>query len=180
MRSNVITKEDVIRIAQSIIEVDGLGKCSMRRIAGDLNIAVGTLYNYYDSREQLLEELFNVSWKETIQSCYDYLDNDQPQMEQIRGLFAVIDRDVKRRNGLGRQVLAMDNRLNHSKTLSLQMAITTVIRHVVNRSEFGEDKKERLANLIFLIEMDAISRQRDVTEVEYEMIGQLLGTDEVK
>ncbi len=55
MRKKILDNKDVLDVAELIIEKEGLDKCTMRRIARELGIAIGTLYNYYKPREALLK-----------------------------------------------------------------------------------------------------------------------------
>ena len=66
MRNKISSKEAIIATGEKIIMEEGLAKCSIRRIAKELSLAVGTIYNYYPSREELLLQVFHVSWEKSF------------------------------------------------------------------------------------------------------------------
>lgn len=52
-------REKLGRIAMRVFKEHGI-KASMQQVASQANIAVGTLYYYFDSKEDLLETLFEI------------------------------------------------------------------------------------------------------------------------
>ena len=55
-------KEDILATAEKQIAADGFGAFSLRRLGKELHIAPATIYNYYDSKEQILGEVITKRW----------------------------------------------------------------------------------------------------------------------
>lgn len=83
----------------------GYKNTDMKKIAKKSNIAVGTLYNYYSSKEKLFLDVFKKSWKMTIQKI-KFLKSD-PNLElkdKFRGFIRIICEDVHLRKGMGKDL----------------------------------------------------------------------------
>lgn len=119
MRQKKVTKEEVLKKASQIIKEEGLEACTMRKLATALGIAVGTLYNYFSSHDQLLKEIFVVSWSETIQRLVLIEEEVTLPELKIQKMFRVLIEEVKNRRGLG-QVVFKDNSMRADKNPEVQ------------------------------------------------------------
>lgn len=103
MRHKVISKEEILDIAGEIIKENGVKACSMRALAKEASIAVGTLYNYFSSNQALLEELFVASWQKTIEHLEE-IPKEAEIERQIREFYRIINSEIKNRKGLGKEL----------------------------------------------------------------------------
>ena len=69
-------EKQIINKAEKLFITDGFDGVSMRRLAAELDIAVGTLYNYYPNKTELFYSIMEQSWertfgeiKELVKSC---------------------------------------------------------------------------------------------------------------
>ncbi|QIK69759.1 TetR/AcrR family transcriptional regulator [Erysipelothrix sp. HDW6C] len=62
MKKAPITKEHLIDIARKIVLEEGLDALSMRRVAKEANVALGSVYNYFDSKSDLVFTLVDIFW----------------------------------------------------------------------------------------------------------------------
>lgn len=78
------TKEAILRVCREIAAKQGLGTLTMRTVARECGIALGTLYNYYADKDALLVAAVESIWKEifhgdggcTAAYCFvDYVDD---------------------------------------------------------------------------------------------------------
>lgn len=71
--------EEISKTALKLFRESSYKKVSMRKIAAEVGIAVGTLYNYYPNKLELYIEAFEESWRETYQilkrNCQQLEDN---------------------------------------------------------------------------------------------------------
>ena len=58
-------KEDILSTAREMIIVEGLKKISIRQIASRCNISTGTIYNYFNSKQDII---VSVAWQEWYSS----------------------------------------------------------------------------------------------------------------
>ena len=56
-------KDSILKRASEIIELGEYDKFSIREIARDCSIAVGTLYNYFPSKDELLKAVIDSHWQ---------------------------------------------------------------------------------------------------------------------
>lgn len=63
-------KETIISATKDIIETDGIHKLNMRAIAKKCNIALGTIYNYFPTKVDIIIEIIENFW---IQ-CFRQID----------------------------------------------------------------------------------------------------------
>lgn len=68
MNKAVTSKEELLIMAKNIIVKDGIGALSIRRLAKECQVAVGSVYNYFPSKADLIftmvEEFFKSSFHE--------------------------------------------------------------------------------------------------------------------
>jgi len=103
--------EEIAETALKLFKENPYGNVSMRKIASEVGIAVGTLYNYYPNKWELYIEVFEESWRKTYQilkencrrSERDYLINYLKLIYQemndkkaiVRELFRFIINDLE-------------------------------------------------------------------------------------
>ncbi len=64
MNVAVTSKEEILRNACAIVEKEGLPGLSMRRVAESCGVALGSLYNYFDSKDALLAATVESVWRD--------------------------------------------------------------------------------------------------------------------
>jgi len=101
LRKKVISQEQVIEEARIIISEQGLESCTMRALANNLGVAVGTIYNYFPSQEELFQVLFVTSWKKTIERLKESVALKSTYEDQFRIYCQVLMDEIEQRKGLG-------------------------------------------------------------------------------
>ncbi|KHD36723.1 transcriptional regulator [Clostridium acetobutylicum] len=69
---------------------------SIRTIAKNSDIAIGTFYNYFKSKEDFVGEIFKDDWKATIRSLETLTDSKEELKEKIRKVYLAIEGFVHR------------------------------------------------------------------------------------
>lgn len=155
----------------------------MRRISRELQVAVGTIYNYYGSKDDLLIELFEVSWKKTIDRINAVTESYKPDelavINQLEAIFAIIMEDVKRRNGLGKKIYFARNREDKegkgAKVYNLRSGIEACFKKILRHTALSEEGIDNLSKWMFLILFDSIANGHSIKTSEIEMLEVLLG-----
>lgn len=65
-RKNMDRRQALIACAQKIECNEGVGAINIRRVAAEVNISVGTVYNYFESKQEVLLALTEDYWKNTL------------------------------------------------------------------------------------------------------------------
>jgi AcrR family transcriptional regulator len=83
-REKIRHKSEIINSALDLFSEKGFHNVSMQDIAVRSEYAVGTLYNFFQSKEQLFEELRNDCANKILQILVPILESDQPEKEKIQ------------------------------------------------------------------------------------------------
>lgn len=106
MRNKVSSKDRIISVAEEIIKRDGINELKVRRISKDTGIAVGTIYNYFSSQEELIEEVFIQSWNNTKIKLSIIINKTIPTKEKLLQFLDQLGEDIIERRGVGEYVLS--------------------------------------------------------------------------
>ena len=73
MNVNVTSKETIMQVCRSIVSTKGLQSLNMRSVANECHIALGTLYNYYSNKNDLLLATIESVWHDIFHTnqCYE-------------------------------------------------------------------------------------------------------------
>ncbi|MEE8808388.1 MAG: TetR/AcrR family transcriptional regulator [Lactimicrobium sp.] len=81
MNHSVTSKEEILSVCRDIVQTEGIQAVNARRVAGQLGIALGSLYNYFSSKEALVMACVASVWQEILPlekmrhlSLYDTMD----------------------------------------------------------------------------------------------------------
>lgn len=86
---NPITHQKIVKNAKLIMHKDGYKNFSMRKVAFKSNMVVGNLYRYFESKEDLVNEIFNPVYEHIELSSFLTFDNikvNYPTATDIRNL----------------------------------------------------------------------------------------------
>lgn len=171
MRPKAITKTEIISIAEKVIKEEGIKKCSMRRLSKELSVAIGTIYNYYESRDELLLEVFEISWKRTLDDLEKYINPLDTPLDQIKDLISLIQRDVDHRNGLGQEIIIY--RLKEKENddhLDIRGSLASIINSILEKAINNHYKCQMISRWIVLIIIDKIKNKQRWNELEWSLI----------
>lgn len=73
----------------------------MKMISKKSGVAVGTLYNYYENKEQLYVSILKESWQNTFNKLDSISDLTISPEEKLRKFISTLYEDIESRNGLG-------------------------------------------------------------------------------
>jgi len=76
----------ILSHAKEIIKTEGYEHLNMRRVANKCGIALGTIYNYFQTKECLLEELMSRHWEEFFSSL-DCLENQGGLNQKLKFIY---------------------------------------------------------------------------------------------
>ncbi|MCE5341881.1 MAG: TetR/AcrR family transcriptional regulator [Planctomycetaceae bacterium] len=82
-REKIRHRTEILAKALDLFSEKGFHNVSMQDIAVRSEYAVGTLYNFFQSKEQLFDELRNDCVERILQSLMPILESDTPENEKI-------------------------------------------------------------------------------------------------
>lgn len=59
-------RERLLMLAHEVVEARGVEALTIRRLAGEAGVAIGTVYNYFASKEDILLALTEAYWRQTL------------------------------------------------------------------------------------------------------------------
>lgn len=81
MNKTVTSREELLRASYEIILVEGSGKLNIRSLAKKCNISIGSVYNYFPSKSELLLAVSEEFWRKIfypsmhkLQKCDHFLE----------------------------------------------------------------------------------------------------------
>jgi TetR/AcrR family transcriptional regulator len=83
-REKIRHKEEILHAALNLFSTKGFHNVSMQDVAAESEFAVGTLYNFFQSKEQLFTELLNDCAEKIYQILWPILQTQLPENEKIR------------------------------------------------------------------------------------------------
>lgn len=99
--------------AMNLFITYGYLNVDMKMISEKSGIAVGTLYHYYENKQQLYLSVLSESWAETFDKLNEISISDCTTDEKLHKLIFTLYYDIKERNGLGKVLL--DNSVEELK-----------------------------------------------------------------
>lgn len=68
MKKHVTSKEEILNTAMEIALEEGIEAVNIRKLATKCGMAVGSMYNYYKSKEELFAELSEHFWNKILEN----------------------------------------------------------------------------------------------------------------
>lgn len=84
-------KTTIFSEAKNIVLTEGIEQLNMRKVATNCGVAVGTLYNYYPTKEGLLSELMYNYWLEFIGGVQNIIQEDQNFHEKLKQIYLLLE-----------------------------------------------------------------------------------------
>lgn len=70
MNKSATSKETLLEIARDISYREGISKVSIRRLAAQSGVAIGTVYNYYPSKSDLVADIMEDFWRNVFHGSH--------------------------------------------------------------------------------------------------------------
>jgi AcrR family transcriptional regulator len=124
-------KDQILASAIKIFNESDFKGVSLRKVASDCNIAVGTLYNYYPSKKEIMLDVFNKLWTNTFDYLEVFIEKNKDDKDLFIKYLDELHREMDKRKGLGRDLIALEMQEN-SKSKSSDLIGNTSIAPLQN------------------------------------------------
>lgn len=94
MNNPVTSKEEILEVCKDIVSKEGIQALNMRKVASNSNIALGSLYNYFSNKNDLVFETIESVWKD-IFNLYPNEENTS-FINYIEYIFNNIQKGIKK------------------------------------------------------------------------------------
>ncbi len=131
MKKGEKRKLDLLQIAYKMFITRGYENTSVDDIIGEAGIAKGTYYYYFESKEQMLEEVIGMMIEQEIVRAQAVLDMDIPIPQKIVGIITSL-RPSEKEQPIEGALMQPDNVIMHDKIKkNLMMRAVPLLSEVV-------------------------------------------------
>ncbi|MDC7226782.1 MAG: TetR/AcrR family transcriptional regulator [Spirochaetales bacterium] len=110
--------EQIIKKAEVLFIRDGFDGVSMRKLAAEVNIAVGTLYNYYPNKTVLFYSIMEKSWKRTFEDIKTLVETASKEgRPHRREAIELIYDGIKARGAFTNKTFELESSVKHAHKL---------------------------------------------------------------
>lgn len=98
----------IIKTAIHIFNEEGFNAIDMRKIARECEIAVGTLYNYFPKKKELMYEVFNNLWKESMDELDRFIEASQSGESLLVNYITAFHGEMDKKKGIGKELFRLE------------------------------------------------------------------------
>ena len=146
-------RRQILDAAVRVFARKGFHTCRVGDIAEEAGIAHGLLYHYFDSKDVLLQAVFEDNWNVLVERIGSVEETDEPAVDQLRHIAAIILRTWLHLPDVVRVVV---QEFGRSPELAERIGeleqpidlIERVIARGIERGEFRQDIDSRVAATI--------------------------------
>jgi len=157
---------DIIKAAIRVFSEHGFDGAKMEYIAKEAGIGKGTVYEYFESKERLFEEILKFSVEEFRQGLKESMDDRDAIEEKIANCsrynaeFLSSHMDIVQ-IALKVKLLSKEMRIHHlAAQAAIQEHYTEMVRVAKEKGEFRSDLDEELATFCIMGTVDQFCKQR--------------------
>ena len=85
-------RQAILNATLGLIAENGFHGTSMSKVAQEAGVSAGSIYNYFASKDELIDELYKAVKRKSVRAILENLDPAQPLKTQIRQILATIIR----------------------------------------------------------------------------------------
>lgn len=131
-RKDDTLRETLLDLARSIADSDGIEAVNIRTIAQRAGIAIGTMYNYFSSKEQILLALTEEYWMQTLLEMKAVIP-DGPFCEQLKEMFLFLRERISQSAGKLMNSLGSLETLGQARMASMQSVLEASLIRSIDR-----------------------------------------------
>ncbi|GAB6137527.1 TetR/AcrR family transcriptional regulator [Halanaerobaculum tunisiense] len=98
-------EEKIFYTVIELVKQNGLKNTSMKMIAENTDIAVGTLYNYFSNKEELISYVISKSWKNTFRKLDQILEEDSANNKKVEKFVITLYEEISKRKAIGNKLI---------------------------------------------------------------------------
>lgn len=163
----------ILDTAKNILFTEGYSKLSMRNIAKECNIGIGTIYNYFPTKRDLVIEMIAVYWTDYFDILHKIIYNNEDIFNKLHNIFNKLEVFIKTfkeiwlrpelyhspdyvKNGLKRENVYMENLIRRIEDLLVRESLNAGSTLRLKFDSY-ETAKFIILNYITIIQMPSFS-----------------------
>lgn len=157
----------------------GYNEVNMKRIAKELDIAVGTLYNYYPNKQDLFFTVLKKSWQQTFFKLDKVKETNYSSRKKLKYSMKILYDEIENRKGLGKE-LTKANVIKKESLDGIKDRLDGIIRNLVEelkkeeKIDIDKEIEERLIRVFFLSVIDMLDKYAKEKENNIKFINYII------
>lgn len=173
MRKRVVCKDEIIQKGLELIADEGIDSCSIRRLSKELDIGVGTIYNYFASINEFMIEAFEVSWRQTFEKIEALSHQSSDDVTKVIQAIDITLLDVNKRNNLGTKLFLMNSNTENPQFDSITKRFKELISSLISDQDKGI-RRETLVDWIVFLLLSRVKEKETFGEGDRLLLKELL------
>ncbi|MDD3119755.1 MAG: TetR/AcrR family transcriptional regulator [Victivallales bacterium] len=136
-------RKRILTAGEKILLRDGLDEFTMEKLAHEAGTAAGTIYNYFDNKETIIDAIMENSFQRLLQTTAGIAAKPQPAESMLRELAEFMLEDFKRVRRLHEAIMQRHPPISREKMRTghrkLIDGVSQIIRQGRNNGEFNTD-----------------------------------------
>ncbi|RKD31926.1 TetR/AcrR family transcriptional regulator [Thermohalobacter berrensis] len=171
-------KELIRQCAIEVISEKGYHNTTIKMIADKANVAVGTIYNYFKNKDEIIDYIFRVEHDKRVKFLKDIEDNNKHISEKISKFLDFHFEQLKENPKVGK-VLIQESMMPNRRSIEgvkkflndLPIIFTSMLKKAKERNEIRELNYELVSHVIFHAIRGAVYRVESTNDIlkDYEM-----------
>lgn len=149
--------EKIISICTNLFGSHGYENVEMKMIAKECNVAVGTLYNYYNSKWNIYEEVLNLFWSNVEIRIDELISSKESNENKAKELVKLLEKELNHNSSLCEAFFKTDmqdidyNFINNTK-MNIINKISLIIKPLLKKSinEKYNNCEDKISELILI------------------------------
>lgn len=169
MNTVVTSKEAILEVSRQIIAEDGWSAVSIRNVAGKCGVSIGSIYNYFSSKGDLVAQTIESVWHD-IFHLYEHAEDFDDFIKCVRWIFESAEKGSEKYPGFFslHSMSFLSGEKSHGKKLMersrkhMRNGLMSALNKDNNiRSDaFGESlSKEQFIDIIFSMIVSALLKE---------------------
>lgn len=184
MNTVVTSKEEILKTSRKLLQQEGWSAVNIRSVAAGCQVSVGSIYNYFDSKEELVGDTVESIWREIFHRSAD-AEVFQDTLSCISWMYSRIEYGCKQYPGFfslhSTSFMSQDKsdgkRRMQQTWQHILDGLCFVLKHdpKVRADAFDEQfTVEKFANTLFSLMLSAFLRQDHDATTVLEIVRRLL------
>ena len=156
-----------------LINKKGFNNTSMKEIADETGVAVGTLYNYFSNKEDLVFNVIKKSWEETFIKLDKVLNSNLPTEIKYEKFIIILYQEISKRKVVGGNLI-QNNIIKEKKFNSIKTTLAKKFKKIFtslnkenNSFKINLEQKRLLDTIVTTISYLAYSYPEDEKNIEF-------------
>ncbi len=155
-------KEQIRKAAINIMAEHGFYKSTIEMIAREADISVGTIYNYFNIKEDILGYIFEVECKSRVTFLEKLIENDEPPAEKLRAFFKMHFEHIRKNPALAKlmmQELKFSGRDEFKSLKRFHFNILELLTSIAAECKREKCSDERILGTVIFGALQALTMQ---------------------